>query len=315
MFFSGVMPTRYPCSGCGKHCSRIPSSIECSICLKWTHRRCVPIDPELMDEWSTDGLDFTCKRCAFHDGQFDVGAALARIYAAPSDRRSYAGRSEELLLKIYRIALPQLKPAETMFDLHRRKVDPGAEEILQHYHPVLLADHIPVYVEGDGNCLYRAVSIGAFRNDSCHDILRLKVAIEMVKKQALYDAESDVFVDAFKDQRLDVLESDRILKRLVSWTLQQLPQLVDVLRNLVLTQNAEPQRAVVGIGENVLAPSHAHVTGAVGKTVNRSAKAEIEDAEAACTQSRNCDFSRQYLHSQQYAKQVQETLSEKTKKE
>ncbi|XP_070212605.1 uncharacterized protein [Littorina saxatilis] len=50
-----------------------------------------------------------------------------------------------------------------------------------------------------------------------------------------------------------------VLKHLVRWTPQQLPQLVDLIRNLVLTQNAEPQRALLGMGEYVLAQTHAHL--------------------------------------------------------
>ncbi|KAK3793672.1 hypothetical protein RRG08_014566 [Elysia crispata] len=71
---------------------------------------------DLNNEWSTDGLDYTCKQCAFHDGQFDVGASLERIYGAASERHSCTDRSEELLLKAYRIALPQLKAVETIHD-------------------------------------------------------------------------------------------------------------------------------------------------------------------------------------------------------
>ena len=56
--------------------------------------------------------------------------------------------------------------------------------------------------------------------------------------------------------------------------------------------------------------AHSYVTEAVGQTVMRTTKAEVEDADdVACSQSRHCDWR------QQHASQVQETLTVKNVKE
>lgn len=41
--FTGMPPRRFPCTECGEKCSTIPSTIECSGCLKWTHRYMISI--------------------------------------------------------------------------------------------------------------------------------------------------------------------------------------------------------------------------------------------------------------------------------
>ncbi len=66
----------YPCGQCGKGCGN--NSIQCSSCQKWIHRRCVPMSPELLAEWSSDNLNFLCPTCAFTDKNYDLQAALNR---------------------------------------------------------------------------------------------------------------------------------------------------------------------------------------------------------------------------------------------
>jgi hypothetical protein len=52
---------------------------------------------------------------------------------------------------------------------------------------------------------------------------------------------------------------NNVLKHMVGFTPQQLPELVVKLRALVKTQTAEVSRALVGLGDLCIAPSHAHL--------------------------------------------------------
>ncbi|KAL8604200.1 hypothetical protein ACOMHN_014768 [Nucella lapillus] len=52
---------------------------------------------------------------------------------------------------------------------------------------------------------------------------------------------------------------NHVLKHMVGWTPQQLPMLVDKLRAMVKTQSAEVARALVGLCDMCLAPTHVHL--------------------------------------------------------
>ena len=64
---------------------------------------------------------------------------------------------------------------------------PKAAEILQHFQPVTARTLKPIATLGDGNCLFRAVSMALFSTEEHHLLLRLLALIEAVWHQEDYD--------------------------------------------------------------------------------------------------------------------------------
>ena len=59
-------------------------------------------------------------------------------------------------------------------------VDQISVDILKMYYPALLDKPVPLYVVGDGNCLYRAVARALSGDESQHGLLRLTTALEII---------------------------------------------------------------------------------------------------------------------------------------
>lgn len=57
---------------------------------------------------------------------------------------------------------------------------------LRHYSPQVAKAFRPLYVEGDGNCLYRAVSLALYDTQNHHEQLRLLTAIEIEMYKSYY---------------------------------------------------------------------------------------------------------------------------------
>ena len=67
----------FPCIKCKRHCEK--DVIECSVCLQWLHRECVPMDIKLMESWKETGLEFVCNKCVLaKDGSYNFKGALDR---------------------------------------------------------------------------------------------------------------------------------------------------------------------------------------------------------------------------------------------
>jgi hypothetical protein len=62
--------------------------------------------------------------------------------------------------------------------------------------PSVLDLFTPVATTGEGNCLFRAVSLALFGTENRHDYLRLATAIEMTLHIQHYDKTSDRFLKA-----------------------------------------------------------------------------------------------------------------------
>jgi len=63
----------------------------------------------------------------------------------------------------------------------------AATAILQHFRRELLLDTVPLAVQGDGNCLYRAVSRELYGAEHMHELVRLLTALEIVMFTHGYD--------------------------------------------------------------------------------------------------------------------------------
>jgi len=69
-----------------------------------------------------------------------------------------------------------------------------AVALLKRTQPSILHSYVPVFVVGDGNCLFRAVSLACYGSEEYHDTLRQLAATEMLQHPQWYDAERvDIF--------------------------------------------------------------------------------------------------------------------------
>ena len=115
-----------------------------------------------------------------------------------------------MLLRTYDICLPVAQ--EGAVTATAAGVDTIATQILKRYHPIILETHTPVNVTGDGNCLFRAVSMGLFGTENYYMLIRLLTTIEAILNENHYNYEHAEFVDHFHDPRLFFDSYDKILE-------------------------------------------------------------------------------------------------------
>ena len=60
----------------------------------------------------------------------------------------------------------------------------------------------PRDVSGDGNCMYRAISLSLFGDQSHHVQLRLLTALEMLENSKYYNSQHPKFADLINDVRV-----------------------------------------------------------------------------------------------------------------
>ena len=67
------------------------------------------------------------------------------------------------------------------------QVDSASVQILDMFHHIMNTDRNPLQVIGDGNCLYRSVSLVMTGMHDYHSFLRLIVALELILNRSSYD--------------------------------------------------------------------------------------------------------------------------------
>ena len=91
-------------------------------------------------------------------------------------------KSESKLLKTYGITVPTVETNHC-----HSQADNEAVKILNMFSPVMNSAYIPLKTIGDGNCLFRAVSLALSGSDEYHCLLRLMTALEMINNRNSYD--------------------------------------------------------------------------------------------------------------------------------
>ena len=118
-----------------------------------------------------------------------------------------SGLTEGKLLETYNVKPPQIlenSPIST--------VDSVSKMILKRFHPVTLDGFVPLEVVGDGNCLYRAVSLACYGTQEHHIQLRLRSSIEIILNHIHYDTSHRRHVDHIKDNRIITDSYDKLVK-------------------------------------------------------------------------------------------------------
>ena len=69
-------------------------------------------------------------------------------------------------------------------------VDVVSAHILGMLDPTKLHEYSPRHVAGDGDCMYRAISLGTFDTEDHHFYLRLATTIEIIFHRRSYDVQA-----------------------------------------------------------------------------------------------------------------------------
>ena len=157
--------------------------------------------------WSKSGLTYLCRRCCMSKtGMFDIGKGLRRMTSAfrkiqtsASLKTFYAKcqlchESELLLHETFQTRVPEFS-MHTLPCLTHFKECECARKILQQIAPVALSRHRPLEIKGDGNCLYRAVSLALFATEDHHLRVRYCIALEIIGHPECYDNRHRLFTD------------------------------------------------------------------------------------------------------------------------
>ena len=85
----------------------------------------------------------------------------------------------------------------------------SAVALLQRTRPSLLDSYRPLAVSGDGNCLYRSMSLLLYGTEQFHSVLRLRTAVEVLSNENWYNVEQSACRCPFKDETALILPNYR----------------------------------------------------------------------------------------------------------
>ena len=103
-------------------------------------------------------------------------------------------RFEIRLLLTYNVSLPGVSASVT------GRPDPVSSKILELLDPNMLNDSIPLFVIGDGNCLFRALSKALYNTEKHHAHLCLLTALEVAFYPSYYDSSATNYQDLILDR-------------------------------------------------------------------------------------------------------------------
>ena len=198
-------PVPDPCAICKEQV--FDGAIECDGCKEWVHYQCVPISELESIPWQAEGMCFYCKNCVTDSkGNYDFKAALSRLV---QDNKAL---QEQMLLHLYNVTLPPLISSEFKFT---EQEDCASKELLCQLHPVVLHEHTPLYIVGDGNCFYRSLSLGLFGSQAHHLHIRLLTALEIFNFPSQYTEGSREFMQQLHDKRFVIPSYFNLLESVI----------------------------------------------------------------------------------------------------
>jgi len=85
----------------------------------------------------------------------------------------------------------------------------SAVALLQRTRPSLLDSYRPLAVSGDGNCLYRSLSLLLYGTEQFHSLLCIRTAVEVLSNENWYNVEHSACRCPFKDETALILRNYR----------------------------------------------------------------------------------------------------------
>ena len=163
----------YPCGKCKSECAC--NSILCGECGLWYHTKCEMLSSDQTKLLGANPFDYICLSCCMNDnGDYDTPAALNRMYKSMQGNEKNF-RSAAIREQIQSRSLPNI--SNQKFEACGLVTDSVSMELLQRIDGKNYRR--PVYVSGDGNCLYSATSIAISGSPKHSAQLKLQTAIEL----------------------------------------------------------------------------------------------------------------------------------------
>ena len=176
----------FPCGNCGGNCTT--GCVFCENCEVWFHYSCEKLQKKQFNEISkkkNNACDYICSKCTkTPEGTYDFDKSLKRLGNYAKNGNLEAGASLETVL----LRSENLTPITNRKDLVYSAnliADRVSEQILASLN-MSVARRTPIYVSGDGNCLYNAISVGICGNESLSAEIRVRTCLELIKNRHAY---------------------------------------------------------------------------------------------------------------------------------
>lgn len=118
----------------------------------------------------------------------------------------YQAKSEAQLLLTYNVVVPSND--DIMFSTS--EIDTESVKTLNMFHPIMNIEYFPLRTQGDGNCLYRAISLALSGSEEHHVLLRLLVSLELIINRSSYDTKKKNN-DFLKDSRIVTSDYNKLV--------------------------------------------------------------------------------------------------------
>ena len=180
-----VIPSgpEYPCGSCFRECVD-DNTILCESCNLWFHIECENVSSDQFEMLSRSPMPFCCGKCRLADGKFDFEAGLTRLGLAKTIEQLHdVVQIEQIYMKASSVGniCDSDKPSWA-----GQKIDLPAQEILGMVGGAEAKELIPLYVPGDGNCLFHSISVALVGGISMTMELRYRVCVEIVTNEQFY---------------------------------------------------------------------------------------------------------------------------------
>ena len=176
----------FPCGNCGGNCTT--GCVFCENLEVWFHYSCEKLQKKQFNEISkkkNNACDYICSKCTkTPEGTYDFDKSLKRLGNYAKNGNLEAGASLETVL----LRSENLTPITNRKDLVYSAnliADRVSEQILASLN-MSVARRTPIYVSGDGNCLYNAISVGICGNESLSAEIRVRTCLELIKNRHAY---------------------------------------------------------------------------------------------------------------------------------
>ena len=129
--------------------------------------------------------DYICSKCTKTPaGTYDFEKSLKRLENYANSGNLEAGASLEMILLRGEKTTPLINRKDLVYSSDF-STDRVSKQILDSLN-MSVAGRTPVYVSGDGNCLYNAISVGICGNESLSTELRVRTCLELIKNRHAY---------------------------------------------------------------------------------------------------------------------------------
>ncbi len=172
---------RFPCGVCSQKCHT--DVIHCDACNTWFHSRCEQLLPDDMESMGESDLGYICARCCLgSDGGFDYEASLRHLSSSKISMRhlALAVKREYIFLRMHPFNFAGSKP-----DNATSQVDQNAVTTLNMCGGSMDGGR-PLYVDGDGNCMFNALSVLLVGSQVLSVELRVRTCLELVNHGPAY---------------------------------------------------------------------------------------------------------------------------------